>query len=81
MPSSELSDTDEGRCYALTIFPTDEIYQQVKVGDRVPAGAPLATLEKSVSPDGLELAAAELYKAFRIAPAAPEPVPLILERV
>ena len=62
------------------IDPLAGIMLSVKVGDRVATGAPLATLEKSDRPDGLESAAAELYKAFRIAPAAPEPVPLILER-
>ena len=40
----------------------------VKLGDRVAVGAPLATLEKSFDPDGLEKAAAELYKAFTISP-------------
>lgn len=53
----------------------------VKVGDRVAVGAPLATLEKATGPEGLEKAAADLYKAFQIAPAAPEPKPLILERI
>ena len=53
----------------------------VKVGDRVATGAPLATLEKSSGPDGLESAAAELYKAFRIAPELPPSAQLIIERV
>ena len=53
----------------------------VKAGDRVAIGAPLATLEKSSGPDGLEAAAAELYKAFKIAPESPAPVQLIVERV
>ena len=53
----------------------------VKVGDRVAVGAPLATLEKATGPEGLEKAAADLYKAFQIAPAAPELKPLILERI
>ena len=53
----------------------------VKVGDRVATGAPLATLEKSSDPDGLETAAAELYKAFRIAPELPPSAQLIIERV
>lgn len=34
-PSIEISDSVEGRTYALTIFPTDEHYARVKVGDRV----------------------------------------------
>ena len=63
------------------IDPLAGVTLAVQVGDRVATGAPLATLEKSTRPDGLEAAAAELYKAFRIAPAAPEPVPLILERL
>lgn len=53
----------------------------VKVGDRVAVGAPLATLEKSTEPDGLDAAAAELYKAFQVSPTAPEAKPLILERI
>ena len=63
------------------IDPRAGVTLAVKVGDRVAVGAPLATLEKSTGPDGLEKAAADLYKAFQIAPAAPEPKPLILERV
>ena len=53
----------------------------VRVGDRVVTGAPLATLGKSRSPDGLESAAAELFKAFRIEPTPPEPMPLVVETV
>lgn len=34
-PSIELSDCAEGRTYALVIFPTDEHYSRVKVGDTV----------------------------------------------
>ena len=63
------------------IDPLAGVTLAVQVGDRVATGAPLATLEKSTRPDGLEAAAAELYKAFRIAPAAPEPVPLVLEGI
>ena len=63
------------------IDPLAGITLAVQVGDRVATGTPLATLEKSACPDGLESAAAELYKAFRIAPSAPESVPLILERI
>ncbi len=51
------------------------------VGDKVAVGAPLATLEKSGDPDGLERAAAELLKAFEISSSAPAPVSLIIERV
>ena len=51
----------------------------VKVGDRVSSGSPLATLERSSDPDGLENAAAELYKAFSITSKPPEKVPLVLE--
>ena len=51
------------------------------VGDRVAVGAPLATLEKSVDPDGLEKAAGELFKAFTISPSAPEARGLVIERV
>ena len=63
------------------IDPLAGISLAVKVGDRVSVGSPLATLEKSFDPDGLERAAADLYKAFQVASAAPEPRPLILERV
>ena len=35
VPSLELSDTAEGRCYALTVFFDEKIYDEVKVGDRV----------------------------------------------
>ncbi len=63
------------------IDPLAGVTLAVTVGSRVTAGAPLATLEKSSSPDGLEEAAAELYRAFRIESSAPAPRPLILERV
>lgn len=63
------------------IDPRAGVTLAVKVGDRVAVGAPLATLEKSTEPDGLEKAAADLYRAFQIAPTAPEPKPLILERI
>ena len=53
----------------------------VQVGDRVAIGAPLATLEKATGPEGLEKAAAELYRAFRVDSVAPEAKPLILERM
>ena len=63
------------------IDPLAGITLSVRVGDRVSVGSPLATLEKSFDPDGLERAAADLYKAFQVLSAAPEPHPLILERV
>jgi len=63
------------------IDPLAGIHLAVRVGDRVTVGAPLATLEKSTDPDGLERAAADLFKAFAISPAVPETVPLILERI
>ena len=53
----------------------------VKVGDKVSVGQPLATLEKSTDPEGLERAAADLYKAFAIGPTPPEQTDLILERI
>lgn len=34
-PSIELSDTASGKTYALVIFPTDEHYSRVQVGDTV----------------------------------------------
>lgn len=34
-PSIELSDSADGQTFALTIFPTDEHYRKVKVGDTV----------------------------------------------
>ncbi len=34
-PSIELSDSVDGQTFALVIFPTDEHYARVKVGDRV----------------------------------------------
>ena len=63
------------------IDPLAGITLAVKTGDRVAVGAPLATLEKSTDPDGLERAAAELYKAFVISATAPETKSLILERI
>ena len=63
------------------IDPRAGVTLAVKVGDRVAVGAPLATLEKATEPDGLEKAAADLYKAFQIAPSAPEPKPLVLGRI
>lgn len=34
-PSIELSDSIDGECYALCIFPNDDIYDEVSVGDTV----------------------------------------------
>lgn len=63
------------------IDPLAGVTLAVKVGDRVAVGAPLATLEKSSDPDGLERAAADLFKAFAISATAPEVKSLILERI
>ena len=63
------------------IDPLAGVTLAVKVGDKVAVGAPLATLEKSTDPEGLERAAADLYKAFAISSTAPEPKPLVLERI
>ena len=63
------------------IDPLAGVTLAVKVGDRVAVGAPLATLEKSSDPDGLERAAADLFKAFTISASVPEMKPLILERI
>ena len=63
------------------IDPLAGITLSVKRGDRVSVGSPLATLESSREPDGLERAAADLLKAFAIAPTAPEDAGLVLERV
>jgi len=63
------------------IDPLAGITLAVKRGDRVAVGAPLATLESSREPDGLERAAADLLKAFTIGPAAPEDAGLVFERI
>jgi len=63
------------------IDPLAGIELAVRVGDRVVVGAPLATLVKSSDPDGLEKAAADLFKAFTISATAPEPKDLILDRL
>lgn len=34
-PAIEISDSVDGQCYALVIFPTDDFYSQVSVGDKV----------------------------------------------
>ena len=63
------------------IDPLAGVTLDVKVGDRVSVGAPLATLAKSTEPDGLEKAAADLFRAFQIVPEPPAPRPLVLETV
>ncbi len=63
------------------IDPLAGITLAVQVGDKVAVGAPLATLEKSFDPEGLERAAAELYKAFAISTEAPVVDDLIIERI
>ena len=63
------------------IDPRAGVTLDVGIGDRVAAGAPLATLETSSGPDGLERAAAELFKAFRIGAEAPARGDLVLERI
>ena len=63
------------------IDPLAGVTLAVKIGDKVAVGEPLATLEKSTEPDGLDAAAAELYKAFQITPDAPEPKSLVFERI
>lgn len=61
------------------IDPLAGICLDVMRGDRVSVGSPLATLQKSGDPEGLERAAAELLKAFSIVPDRPGPAPLVLE--
>lgn len=34
-PSIEISDSVDGKCYTLCIFPSDDFYSQVSVGDTV----------------------------------------------
>ena len=63
------------------IDPLAGVTLDVKVGDRVSVGAPLATLAKSTEPDGLEKAAADLFRAFQITSEPPAPKPLVLEVV
>jgi len=64
-----------------SIDPLAGITLSVKTGDRVTVGDPLATLEKSSCPDGLDHAADALCAAFRIGPSAPEMRPIIVEKV
>ena len=63
------------------IDPLAGIKLSVRRGDRVSVGSPLATLESSREPDGLERCAADLLKAFTIGPAVPDCADLVLERV
>ena len=63
------------------IDPLAGITLNVSVGDKVAVGQPLATLEKSVDPDGLERAAADLYKAFAVTMTPPEAASLVMERI
>ena len=63
------------------IDPLAGITLAVKRGDRVSVGSPLATLESSREPDGLERCAADLLKAFAIGRDAPEDVGLVIERI
>ena len=63
------------------IDPLAGVTLNARIGDKVAVGAPLATLMRSFDPDGLEHAAAELLKAFRIGPDAPADTGLILERI
>ena len=63
------------------IDPLAGVTLNVQIGDKVAVGTPLATLNKSFDPDGLERCAADLLKAFSIGPAAPEPTSLVLETV
>ena len=62
------------------IDPLAGITLEVAVGDKVAVGAPLATLEKSAEPDGLDRAAADLYKAFQVSATPPEAKSLVRER-
>lgn len=62
------------------IDPLAGVTLDVAVGDRVSVGSPLATLERSAGPDGLERAAADLLKAFSISSSPPEAKAIVLER-
>ena len=63
------------------IDPLAGITLSVRRGDRVAVGSPLATLESSRGPDGLERAAADLLRAFEISSSAPEAASLVFERI
>ena len=63
------------------IDPRAGVTLAVRLGDRVATGSPLATLETSAGPEGLESAAAELLKAFAFS-ADPVPAqPLVLAAI
>ena len=64
-----------------SIDPYAGVTLSVKIGDRVGSRTPLATLEKSGSPDGLEKAASDLLAAFEFSPTAPAPGNLIAKRI
>ena len=63
------------------IDPRAGVTLDVKIGDKVSVGSPLATLEKSGAPDGLERAAADLLAAFSFSQTDPGPRSLIAERM
>ncbi len=63
------------------IDPLAGITLDVQLGDRVSVGTPLATLEKSTSPDGLERAAADLLNSFKITPDPLTPENLVLNTI
>ena len=63
------------------IDPLSGVTLAVCVGDKVATGQPLATLERSADPDGLEQCAAQLLAAFSISQERPEPVELVIERI
>ena len=64
------------------IDPLAGVTLSVGVGDRVSVGAPLATLETSSGPDGLEKAASALYAAFEMSPSSPAASgDLVIERI
>ena len=63
------------------IDPRAGVTLDVKIGDKVSVGSPLATLEKSGEPDGLERAAADLLAAFSFSQTDPGPRSLIAERM
>ena len=63
------------------IDPLAGVDLSVGIGDRVSVGSPLATLEKSTGPEGLEQAAAELYRAFRITAERPPAENPVIDRL
>ena len=63
------------------IDPLAGVTLAVQIGDKVAVGAPLATLEKSGDPEGLEKCAADLFKAFTIGAVPPEAKGLVLETI